>query len=102
MYNLDKFLRCARQFGYSLIDLEVDGMIRLKSSHQAINTAWWHDMSIPTQLRYRAFLWLSKNLFYNKVEEMLKHFTQIARKKKTPSAGPKKGRKVLKHHQTTF
>ena len=78
MYNLDKFLRCARQFGYSLIDLEVDGMIRLKSSHQAINTACWHDMSIPTQLRYRAFLWLSKNLFYNKVEEMLKHFTQIA------------------------
>ena len=102
MYNLDKFSRCARQFGYSLIDLEVDGMIRLKSSHQAINTAWWHDMSIPAQLRYRAFLWLSKNLFYNKVEEMLKHFTQIARKKKTHSAGLKNGPKVLKHHQTTF
>ena len=37
---------------------------------------------------------------------MLKHFTQIARKNprgtyRAPE-GPKKGRKVLKHHQTTF
>ena len=35
---------------------------------------------------------------------MQKHFTQIARKKKTPSASPAMGQMemVLKHHRTPF